>query len=245
MSKTSLLTVGLMSLVSLASCVSLSPREYERLPENIQTSPLVEEGSFVYSEREFNNADAENTVLITGKSGRQKFSLKDEIFSSGLEKRAWNFSVKSAKSGNSGDSEENGFDVEVKFDVDSDDEEDKKYRISPVLFEENHIEIPDRIDTGSVQIPYMVAKIHDKDGICYKVFVTERSRFSPDNPKHIVLDTKQEFSVFLENSLVATFSGGGYKIYSEEKRGLLKKYAAVLNGIFRGVQRYEKGLYLF
>lgn len=234
-----------MSLVSLASCVSLSPREYEKLPENIQFSPLAEEGRFVYSERELNKVDGENAVLVAGKSGKQKLSLKDEILSSGLEKRVWNFSVKSANSGDFGDSAENGFDVEVKFDVDSDDEEDKKYQIYPVSFDENYIEIPDRIDTDSVQIPYMVAKIHDKDGMCYKVFVTERSRFSPKNPKYIVLDTKQEFSVFLENSLVATFSGGGYKIYSEEKCGLLKKYAAVLNGIFRGVQRYEKGLYLF
>lgn len=234
-----------MFLFSLASCVSISPREHERLPENIHTSPLVEEGRFVYSERETNQADGKNTVLITGKSGRQKFNLKDELFASGLEKRVWNFSVKSAESGNFGDSEENRFDVEVKFDVDSDDEEDKKYQISPVSFEGNHIEIPDRIDTDSVQIPYMVSKIHDENGMCYKVFVTERSRFSPKNSKYIVLDTKQEFSVFLENSLVATFSGGVYKIYSEEKRSLLKKYAAVLNGIFRGVQRYEKGLYLF
>lgn len=127
--KTSLLTVGLMSLVSLASCVSLSPREYEKLPENIQTSPLVEEGSFVYSEREFNNADTENTVLITGKSGRQKFSLKDEIFSSGLEKRAWNFSVKSAESGNSGDSEENRFDMDIKF-----QEKSNLIFLQPILF---------------------------------------------------------------------------------------------------------------
>lgn len=118
-----------MSLVSLASCVSLSPREYEKLPENIQTSPLVEEGSFVYSEREFNNADTENTVLITGKSGRQKFSLKDEIFSSGLEKRAWNFSVKSAESGNSGDSEENRFDMDIKF-----QEKSNLIFLQPILF---------------------------------------------------------------------------------------------------------------
>lgn len=237
--KISFLLVVLVLLTFLTSCVSISPNEHETIPENIQTFPLVENGKFVYRESDFKKSNDENVILIIGKSGRQKFNLKDELFTSGVEKRVWNFSV------NFANPTEEDFDVEVNFDVDVKKEDDKKYQIAPVSFENNYIEIPDRIDTFDVEIPYMIANIHDKDGIIYKVFVVERTKFGPKNPKHIIFDSKQEFLIFLENNLIADFSSAEYNIYSEEHADDLKKYSAVLNGIFKGVQRYEKGLYLF
>lgn len=226
----------LVFLFNISSCLSISPREYENLPKDIHTFPLVEEGHFVYNEKDFKKMNNKNAVLITGKSSRQKFNLKDEIFTSGVEKRLWNCSI---------ESENDNFSVEVKFDVNLKDDDDKKYQIEPVLFKNSYIEIPDRIDTNSIQIPYMLAKIYNENGTCYKIFIVERSKFGPENPKHIIFDSKQESSIFLENNLVATFSRDKYKIYSQEKSEELKIYAAVMNGIFKGVQKYDKGLYLF
>lgn len=226
----------LVFLFNISSCLSISPREYENLPKDIHTFPLVEEGHFVYNKKDFKKMNNKNTVLITGKSSRQKFNLKDEIFTSGVEKRLWNCSI---------ESENDNFSVEIKFDVNLKNDDDKKYQIEPVLFKNSYIEIPDRIDTNSIQIPYMLAKIYNENGTCYKIFIVERSKFGPENPKHIIFDSKQEFCIFLENNLVATFSSDNYKIYSQENSEELKIYTAVMNGVFKGVQKYDKGLYLF
>lgn len=217
------------------SCVSFVPNKQEKLPQDIQiSSEIIEEGKFVYNKNKFRNEKFENTIFISGKLGKQKNNFKDRIFNSEVEKRSWKSQIQFNNE---------VFNIDVKFDVQANDEEYKKYEIELISFEENYIEIPDRIDTNDVEIPYMISRIHNEYGVCYKVFVVERARFCPKNSKYIVLDKNQEFSILLENTLVATFDSKRYKIYSKDNLVLLKKYVAILNSIFEGIQKYEKGFY--
>ena len=227
-----------LSLFS-ASCVLLSvaPRAYETLPENIQIGSLKTEGIFVYTEKDYaKNAD-KNPIFIQGKIKNPAFNIKDFLSVSEAKKKIWDYTIVSS-GGTVG--------IQCGFAVYTNKEgENIQFDISPISFNKNYLEFPDAVSKQDVPIPYMIAKFHDEKGRCYKVFAAAIGKYTHNSPKYLVMDTKQEFSVFFENNLAARFSGRAYKIYSETDPELLKEYVGVLNGVFRGIRKYEKGILLF
>ncbi|MDE6774530.1 MAG: hypothetical protein K2J14_07895, partial [Treponemataceae bacterium] len=118
----------------------------------------------------------------------------------------------------------------------------ERFDVAPVVFGENRLSFAGSITERDVSGPYLVADIHDAAGRRYTVFALERAAYRLKTPKHIVLDTKQEFSVLLGNRLVARFSAIQYHIYAGAPVELLETYVSVLNGVFRGLQKYENGV---
>ncbi len=218
--------------------LSLSAERHEKLPENIEVSSIKQEGNFLYREKDLAKTGTSASILTGGRYTRPKFSPKEFFTDTGYETKIWNGDILM-------DGERTYFSCGVRISSD----EDRTHFIPEVLFEENSILFPNSFSKlPDERLPYMIAKIHDAEGRLYKVFAAEREKSVSESTKHMVLSDRQEFLVFFENRLEASFSAKQYRIYSDESEEnveLLKKYVAVLNCIFFGVRKNEKPSFLF
>ena len=216
------------------SCVALQPIGYETPPEDIQIPPVETSGVFVYTERAYARRAQESPVLIRGTIENPAFSLKDAVQFSADRKKVWDFTVLSRGMSHA---------VRCDFTVRAAESgKNERFDVAPVVFGENRLSFAGSITERDVSVPYLVADIHDAAGRRYTVFALERAAYRLKTPKHIVLDPKQEFSVLLGNRLVARFSATQYHIYAGAPVELLETYVSVLNGVFRGLQKYENGI---
>lgn len=217
-----------------AACIALQPIGYEMPPEDIQVPPVEKSGVFVYTERAYARCAQENPVLIRGAIENPAFSLKDAVLFSADRKKVWDFTVLSR-----------GLSYAVRCDFTvhtGENGKNERFDVAPVVFGGNQLSFAGSITERDVSVPYLVADIHDEAGRRYTVFALERTAYRLKTPWHIVLDTKQEFSVLLGNRLVAHFSASQYHIYAGAPVELLETYVSVLNGVFRGLQKYENGI---
>ena len=219
------------------SCVVLQPIGYEKPPEDIQIPPVERSGVFVYTERAYARRAQECPVLIRGTIENPAFSLKDALWVSADRKKVWDFTVLSR-----------GISYAVRCDFTvraTDSGKNERFDVAPVVFGEHQLSFAGFLTERDVSVPYLVADIHDAAGRRYTVFALERTAYRLKTPKHIVLDPKQEFSVLLGNRLVARFSATQYHISAGAPVELLETYVSVLNGVFRGLQKYENGILVF
>jgi len=130
--------------------LSVAPRAYETLPENIQIGSLKTEGIFVYTEKDYAKNAGKNPIFIQGKIKNPAFNIKDFLSVSDAKKKIWDCTIVSS-GGTVG--------IQCGFAVYTNKEgENVQFDISPISFNKNYLEFPDAVSKQDVPIPFTMKK---------------------------------------------------------------------------------------
>lgn len=226
------LSLVLIFIINVSSCVLIPVNQSDNksLLQEYKTDEIVSSGIFYYDKCDCLD---KNSILITGKVSRViEKSTFTAFFSEEYEKRNWTFCIQRNNS---------KLNKKAVLTITKNSSEYDEYSVDRIDTSNGFIEFPYKITYKNQDTPFEILRIFDGD--FYSVIITNEKK--RNNIHHIVKDMNQIYYIVDKDLVLASFTGKDYQIYSEEKKENLIEYIAIINGVFAGIRKYEKGFYLF